>query len=249
MHSHPPSSHPPAAAAAAADYVVGLHQAPGLPGSWFILQNCSGTIHGGQVVGLLGPSGACARGARDGQPACHAPASVLARRGTARLRRLAPACRPRGPINHIQPPARPPAPAGCGKTTLLSMIAGSASDLGASAMVAGLVEVDGHRRRRSHVAYVPQSDVLIPSLTVAECLRYSALLRLPPDTPPLDLQARGAGGAGGRWCLGCTPSPPPPLTLLGWQRLARSARACSLCSDLLPSHRWPSTGGHRARAG
>ena len=31
---------------------------------------------------------------------------------------------------------------------------------------------------------MPQSDVLIPSLTVQECLRYSALLRLPPDTPP-----------------------------------------------------------------
>ncbi len=35
---------------------------------------------------------------------------------------------------------------------------------------------------------MPQSDVLIPSLTVQECLRYSALLRLPPDTSPLDLQ-------------------------------------------------------------
>lgn len=43
------------------------------------------------------------------------------------------------------------------------------------------------------MAYVPQSDVLIPSLTVQECLRYSALLRLPPDTSPLTLQVGGAG--------------------------------------------------------
>ena len=35
---------------------------------------------------------------------------------------------------------------------------------------------------------MPQSDVLIPSLTVQECLRYSALLRLPHNTSPLDLQ-------------------------------------------------------------
>ena len=41
---------------------------------------------------------------------------------------------------------------------------------------------------------MPQSDVLIPSLTVQECLRYSALLRLPPDTSPLDLQV-GMGGS------------------------------------------------------
>lgn len=55
------------------------------------------------------------------------------------------------------------------------------------------------RRRNSQVAYVPQSDVLIPSLTVQECLRYSALLRLPQDTSPLNLQARRAGGwRGGR---------------------------------------------------
>ena len=38
---------------------------------------------------------------------------------------------------------------------------------------------------------MPQNDVLIPSLTVQECLRYSALLRLPPDTPPLDVQVSG----------------------------------------------------------
>lgn len=44
------------------------------------------------------------------------------------------------------------------------------------------------------MAYVPQSDVLVPSLTVQECIRYSALLRLPADTQPLDLQVRPCRG-------------------------------------------------------
>jgi ABC-type multidrug transport system ATPase subunit len=52
------------------------------------------------------------------------------------------------------------------------------------------------------VAYVPQSDVLIPSLTVQECLRYSALLRLPQDTSPLDLQVSCSLGVAGVRLLG-----------------------------------------------
>lgn len=55
------------------------------------------------------------------------------------------------------------------------------------------------------MAYVPQSDVLIPSLTVQECIRYSALLRLPADTQPLDLQVRprlGRARAEPRWLAG-----------------------------------------------
>lgn len=35
--------------------------------------------------------------------------------------------------------------AGCGKTTLLGSIAGSAMDLGSSSSLTGTVEVDGHR--------------------------------------------------------------------------------------------------------
>jgi ABC-type lipoprotein export system ATPase subunit len=39
-------------------------------------------------------------------------------------------------------------------------------------------------------AFVPQKDVLLPSLTVEECVRYSALLRLPLDTPAATVQVR-----------------------------------------------------------
>jgi hypothetical protein len=44
-------------AQAAADFVVGLHRLPDHPDRWHILRGCSGSVHGGQVVGLLGPSG------------------------------------------------------------------------------------------------------------------------------------------------------------------------------------------------
>ncbi len=39
-------------------------------------------------------------------------------------------------------------------------------------------------------SYVPQADVLLPSLSVAECLLYSALLRLGPDVPLQELRTR-----------------------------------------------------------
>ena len=40
------------------------------------------------------------------------------------------------------------------------------------------------------VAYVPQADHLIPTLTVRECVKYSALLRLPRDMSPEELNDR-----------------------------------------------------------
>lgn len=70
-------------------------------------------------------------------------------------------------------------PSGCGKTTLLSTLTGSAFDLGSKSVVKGDVLVDGEKRKAHQVAYVPQSDHLIPTLTVRETIKYSALLRLP----------------------------------------------------------------------
>lgn len=81
-------------------------------------------------------------------------------------------------------------PSGCGKTTLLGAIAGSPLDLGASAVFHGRVSVDGVPRQGKHVAFVPQEDTLIPTLTVSECIRYSALLRLPGNTSLAEIHHR-----------------------------------------------------------
>ena len=86
-------------------------------------------------------------------------------------------------------------PSGCGKTTMLSILAGSVSSLSASSRVSGHITLDGEKRRgwaSRLVAYVPQFDFLLPTLTVAETLRYSALLRLPASTAPADIAARVA---------------------------------------------------------
>lgn len=81
-------------------------------------------------------------------------------------------------------------PSGCGKTTLLGAIAGSALDLGTTSQLSGDVLINGKPRKGRDVAYVPQSDYLIPTLTVHECVRYSALLRLPRNTSPGEICAR-----------------------------------------------------------
>jgi ABC-type multidrug transport system ATPase subunit len=87
-------------------------------------------------------------------------------------------------------------PSGCGKTTLLGAIAGSSLDLGTTATLKGEILVDGMPRIGRQVAYVPQADPLIPTLTVQECVRYSALLRLPRDTPAGEINARVEGVLG-----------------------------------------------------
>ncbi len=83
--------------------------------------------------------------------------------------------------------------AGCGKTTLLSVLAGSVSSLSASSRVYGQVTLDGQPRRSwasRLVAYVPQFDFLLPTLTVAETLRYSAQLRLPRSATAAEVKVR-----------------------------------------------------------
>lgn len=231
--------------------MVGLHQAPYHPDDWYILQGCSGSVYGGQVVGLLGPSGECAcmqrAGAqlRAGQglecasgvgllsaerlgwvcwlslrlagvPALPFCSSGARRRLTChcRLRQDHPSrlhCRvSHGPGQLIFPHRHCgggwPQVGGCAlavwEATGVSHAFVEPFALGAALSCAqserfrvlswggnrGCLLLLVCRRRKSQVAYVPQSDVLIPSLTVQECLRYSALLRLPPDTSPLALQ-------------------------------------------------------------
>ncbi|KAJ5094428.1 hypothetical protein N7456_010289 [Penicillium angulare] len=70
---------------------------------------------------------------------------------------------------------------GSGKTSLLNLMAGRMSL--SKAHVAGSTTFNGHTNIDSvRSAYVMQEDVLIPTLTVRETLRYSADLRLPPPT-------------------------------------------------------------------
>eukprot|EP00884_Botryococcus_braunii_P012056 jgi/Botrbrau1/20851/Bobra.0156s0075.2 len=86
-------------------------------------------------------------------------------------------------------------PSGCGKTTMLSILAGSVSSLSSTSKIYGEILLDGHQRKSwvsRIVAYVPQFDFLLPTLTVAETLRYSALLRLPKTANHRDVEARVA---------------------------------------------------------
>ncbi|KAE8324666.1 P-loop containing nucleoside triphosphate hydrolase protein [Aspergillus sergii] len=70
---------------------------------------------------------------------------------------------------------------GSGKTSLLNLMAGRMGMTKAS--VAGTTTFNGDANMESvRSAYVMQEDVLIPTLTVRETLRYSADLRLPPPT-------------------------------------------------------------------
>jgi len=84
-------------------------------------------------------------------------------------------------------------PSGCGKTTLLGSITGSAMDLGQSTSLNGDILINGQPRLAHQVAYVPQADNLIPTLTVRECVKYSALLRLPRDMSPEEINDRVEG--------------------------------------------------------
>jgi len=77
-------------------------------------------------------------------------------------------------------------PSGAGKSSLLRAISGM------DAPDAGTVQVDGEDiyaddEPRSF-GFVPQEDIVHPELTVSEALRFSARLRLPAGTPPLELQ-------------------------------------------------------------
>jgi ABC-type multidrug transport system ATPase subunit len=70
-------------------------------------------------------------------------------------------------------------PSGCGKSTLLGTMIGRVQ------LTSGAISIDGVdltklvRENPRFLGYVPQDDLLFPTLTVAENLRYGARLRLP----------------------------------------------------------------------
>jgi len=72
-------------------------------------------------------------------------------------------------------------PSGSGKSTLLNILAGGATQI-SNCQVSGSIKVDGQKRDQwfhKIAAHVPQEDNQIPTLTVRECVMYSAMLRLP----------------------------------------------------------------------
>lgn len=81
-------------------------------------------------------------------------------------------------------------PSGCGKTSLLDAISGfrPASD---GTVLANHMDMRRYAQSfRSTIGYVPQEDIVHRQLTVEECLRYAAGLRLPSDTTRQEVDAR-----------------------------------------------------------
>lgn len=79
---------------------------------------------------------------------------------------------------------------GSGKSTLLRALSGSqrADEGHVSLNHRDLYDhFDDYRQR---IGYVPQDDIIHRDLTVAEALQYVAQLRLPPDTPPAEIEAK-----------------------------------------------------------
>ncbi len=98
---------------------------------------------------------------------------------------------PRAILSHVSGVARMGelvgilGPSGGGKTSLLSVLAGSVEDSGRNAIITGSVALDRRPLDASlarRVAYCAQDCTLLPTLSVEECVRYSALLRLPRGT-------------------------------------------------------------------
>ncbi len=77
-------------------------------------------------------------------------------------------------------------PSGAGKSSLLRVISGMGAPSEGSVLVDG-EDIYADNDPRSF-GFVPQDDIVHPELTVSEGLRFSARLRLPADTPPLELQ-------------------------------------------------------------
>jgi ABC-type multidrug transport system ATPase subunit/ABC-type multidrug transport system permease subunit len=73
-------------------------------------------------------------------------------------------------------------PSGSGKTTLLAMLSGRNPPNAGSVSVNGEDLYENFAALKQDIAVVPQKDVLHETLAVGTALRYTAELRLPPDT-------------------------------------------------------------------
>jgi ABC-type multidrug transport system ATPase subunit/pSer/pThr/pTyr-binding forkhead associated (FHA) protein len=77
-------------------------------------------------------------------------------------------------------------PSGAGKSSLLTTLSGLRAPEKGAVFVDGLNIYSGHDPQS--FGFVPQEDIVHPDLIVAEALRFSARLRLPAGTPPMEIQ-------------------------------------------------------------
>ena len=80
-------------------------------------------------------------------------------------------------------------PSGSGKSTLLAILSGRARPDSGSVRVNGEDLHDRFESLKEDIAVVPQVNVLHDGLRVSEALRYTAELRLPPDTSRREVDA------------------------------------------------------------
>ena len=112
-------------------------------------------------------------------------------------------------------------PSGCGKTTLLNALAQKLSP----ALVAGRVLIAGRRvgkAQRRRIGFVFQDDLMLSNLTVAQTVRVSAELKLPPSLPAESKAARVDA----------------LMDILGLRRVAHQVRAYCACCACCCACRW-----------
>lgn len=81
-------------------------------------------------------------------------------------------------------------PSGSGKSTLLAMLSGRHAPDGGSVTINGEDLHANFEALKRDIAVVPQKDVLHESLALGAALRYTAELRLPPDTAGDEIESR-----------------------------------------------------------
>ena len=143
-------------------------------------------------------------------------------------------------------------PSGSGKTTLLSTLAGLVGP-GLHWRVGGCVALDGRRVAAARhlaalVGHVPQHDLLARSLTVAECVAASAVLRMSSGEVAMGrrhMEVRlGRGGLGvcrlSLWGLGPAPTGGGNTPAAAWllRRTQRARLQCELPVLLTFANPW-----------
>lgn len=81
-------------------------------------------------------------------------------------------------------------PSGSGKSTLLSALSARVPAEAGTVTLNGADLYENFESLKQDIAVVPQDDLLHDLLTVEEALRYTARLRLPPDTTRAEIEAR-----------------------------------------------------------